>query len=121
MIFEQGKAKKCLDLPDCSCYSIFRPIIIHKIMNKNTNTVLPPRGLLGRFMKRVPVASFTYRKDNGDVSFRSVIVNPNESMGNHLKGFDLTRYDYRTFRRDSILSGVEVKAKYLDTVNLLVR
>lgn len=90
-------------------------------MNKNTNITLPPRGLLGRFMKRVPVASFTYRKDNGDVSFRTVIVNPDESMGNHLKGFDLTRYNWRTFRRAAILGNVRVETKHLDTVNLLVR
>lgn len=89
-------------------------------MNKN-NSSLPPRGLLGRFMRRVSVANFAYRKEDGNTSYRSVIVLPNESMGNYLKGFDLTRNGFRTFKRRSIVSDVQVQTKHLDTVSLLVR
>lgn len=91
-------------------------------MNKNTRTFqTPPRGLLGRFMRRVSVANFVYQKEDGNASYRSVIVLPNESMGNYLKGFDLTRNGFRTFKRRSIVSDVQIQTKHLDTVSLLVR
>lgn len=83
--------------------------------------IIPPRGLLGRFMPRIPVASFVYSKPNGEVSVRKVIVNPEESMGDYIKGFDIGRHDFRTFKRGSIVGGVSVSQKYLDTVSLTVR
>ena len=75
-------------------------------------------------MPSVKLAKFLYLKQ-GDfrniVSERRIIVNPAESLGNHIKGFDLDRNDWRTFRRENIVGGVSLSTRYLDTVSGEVR
>lgn len=85
-------------------------------MNTN-NPILPPRGSKGRFMPKVPIARFTYWKPTG-TSDRKIVVSPSESVGDYIKGFDLNRRAWRTFRRGSVVGSIKVKQEYLDTVSL---
>jgi len=81
----------------------------------------PPRGAKGRFLPKVAVAEFDYWKAGRGTHTRRLVVDIDKSTTEYLRGLDLDRKAYRTFRFSSIVNGPTIKKVYFDPLTQEVR